>query len=248
MRTSWRATAVTVLCCAAVYMQGCAGNQATHRNAQERVASIEQRNQELEAELAASRDSDHAYWVKALDHRDDGEWKRVLGTVDGLLARWPDSSLASDARELRTIAVARIDQAERELRQKREAELQAHAEKKEAQRRAREGSVLELTAVTMHRTTQYVVVEGMVRNISDGPLDNVMAIVLFFDSASEFVTSDSALIEYVPLMPGQASSFKIHVRWKPTLVQFRVEFKELAGPRLRTYPSFRDRSDYSGQR
>jgi hypothetical protein len=75
----------------------------------------------------------------------------------------------------------------------------------------------------------YFYVEGQVKNLTDKPLKNVAVVATWFDKEGTFITSDSALIDYNPLLPGQASPFKTITRGNPRMSKFSVEFKYLIG-------------------
>jgi hypothetical protein len=47
--------------------------------------------------------------------------------------------------------------------------------------------------------------------------------------SSLFISSDDALIEYNPLLPGQSSPFKVMVRFNPAMKTYRVHFKDVLG-------------------
>jgi hypothetical protein len=75
----------------------------------------------------------------------------------------------------------------------------------------------------------YYKVEGQVKNLSDGPLQNVAAVVNWYDSAGNFVKSDDALIQYNPILAGQTSPFTTITTGNPEMKRYTVEFKELMG-------------------
>ena len=89
----------------------------------------------------------------------------------------------------------------------------------------------ELKILSKKGTIEYsfVIVEGQVQNISSARLEAVQAVVTHYDGNGNFVTSDSALIEYDPLLPGQTSPYKVHTRHNPAMKTFNVEFKRLLG-------------------
>ena len=60
-------------------------------------------------------------------------------------------------------------------------------------------------------------------------LRNVVAVVSFYDARGNFITSDDALIDYNPILPGQASPFSVMATENPAMRTARVEFKELMG-------------------
>lgn len=85
-----------------------------------------------------------------------------------------------------------------------------------------------------HRSSRFAIAEGQVTNISSEPLKSVTAVVTFTTKSGEFVTSDSALIEYNPILPNQTSPWKVMASWNPAMESARVEFKTLFGGTLRT--------------
>lgn len=72
-------------------------------------------------------------------------------------------------------------------------------------------------------------VEGQVRNVSGGPMENVMVVVTWLTDDGQFITSDEALISYNPILNGQTSPFEVITQTNPAMKRFRVEFKELFG-------------------
>jgi len=81
----------------------------------------------------------------------------------------------------------------------------------------------------------YAIAEGQVTNVSDGPLRHVTAVVSFHAADGTFITSDDALIEYDPLLPGQTSPWKVMTRWNPRMGNANLEFATLGGGTLRSY-------------
>lgn len=77
-------------------------------------------------------------------------------------------------------------------------------------------------------------VEGQVRNASAKPLEHVAAVATWYTKSGEFVSSDSALIDYTPLLPGQTSAFKTMTRSNPEMSRYTVEFKALSGGQIPT--------------
>jgi hypothetical protein len=80
----------------------------------------------------------------------------------------------------------------------------------------------------------YNSVEGQVKNITSESLENVEAVVTWYTSGGEFISSDSALIEYNPLLPDQVSPFKVMARANPKMKRYGVEFKFLMGGSIDT--------------
>ncbi len=91
------------------------------------------------------------------------------------------------------------------------------------------GPRLEYSGFNWSISHSYATVNGRVTNITDQRLENVMAVVSFFDSGGQFITSDDALIDYNPLLPGQTAPFTVMARANPAMASARLEFKELMG-------------------
>lgn len=81
----------------------------------------------------------------------------------------------------------------------------------------------------------FVYIEGQVRNITNTSLRNVEAVGTWYTAADQFITSDTALIEYNPILPGQTSPFKTIGSYNPAMAKCQIEFKELLGGTIPTY-------------
>jgi hypothetical protein len=86
---------------------------------------------------------------------------------------------------------------------------------------------LELVKFSWHTEYGHAILEGQVRNISAHSLRNVEAVATFYTKDGEFITSADALIDYNPILPGQASPFKVYATENPAMNKANVEFKEL---------------------
>ena len=60
-----------------------------------------------------------------------------------------------------------------------------------------------------------------------------MAVVTWLTDEDQFVTTDEALINFNPVLPGQTSPFEVMSQTNPAMSRFRVEFKTLFGGMLR---------------
>jgi hypothetical protein len=90
-----------------------------------------------------------------------------------------------------------------------------------------QAALLELQKFQMYQTyrsTGVARIIGEVKNISDKPLEDVTALGIFYDVHGNFVRSDTALIAYRPLLPGQSSPFAVLASGDPALVNGKVEF------------------------
>lgn len=91
---------------------------------------------------------------------------------------------------------------------------------------------LELLDWNWSQQSSFVIVEGQVKNISSQPLENVKAVVEFYTATDVFISSDSSLIEYKTLMPGQTSPFKIIESWNPQMKRAKINFTTLFGRQI----------------
>lgn len=78
----------------------------------------------------------------------------------------------------------------------------------------------------------YWYVEGQVKNLTNQPLKNVTAVATWYDDHGGFITTDDALIDYNPILPGQTSPFKTITRGNPAMSEFSVAFKSLLGGQI----------------
>lgn len=94
--------------------------------------------------------------------------------------------------------------------------------------------LLELKSYKCYEEYGYFQITGEVMNISDHSLDNIEAIGGAYTKEGEFVKSDSALIEYNPIMPGQTSPFKVMTTMNPLIHKCNIDFKSLMGGTIAT--------------
>lgn len=74
----------------------------------------------------------------------------------------------------------------------------------------------------------FIVTTGEVRNISTVRLRNVEAVVSYYAADDTIVETDSALIEYNPLLDGQTSPFRITTQFNPAMTTCgQPSFKDL---------------------
>ena len=72
------------------------------------------------------------------------------------------------------------------------------------------------------------------KNLTNANLENVMAVVTWYTDDGNFITTDDAVIDYNPVLPGQTSPFEVISRSNPAMSRYNVEFKMLFGSTLRT--------------
>jgi len=89
--------------------------------------------------------------------------------------------------------------------------------------------LLEVQSVRFYKEYGYAHAVGEVRNISNGPLTDVMAVVSFRDDAGNLIKTDEALITYNPILPNQVSPFQVMTTDNPAIYKGSVNFKHLMG-------------------
>lgn len=81
----------------------------------------------------------------------------------------------------------------------------------------------------------FVTYEGLVKNISNSRLENIRAVVTWYDKNDIFITSSKSIIEYNPILPGQSSPFKVMAKHNPAMNKAGVEFSSFGGGIIKTY-------------
>lgn len=120
---------------------------------------------------------------------------------------------------------------------------EAQLEKARAAARERERATASLDVKSFSwsksRSANFAIVEGMVKNVTAHRLENIQAVAIFTDKDGSFITSDTAMVEYNPIMPGQSSPYKVMARYNPAMNSCRVEFKMLGVGTLPVWHSWR---------
>jgi len=93
---------------------------------------------------------------------------------------------------------------------------------------------LESISRAWSREYGYITLEGEVRNISGLSINEIVAVAKAYTEDGTFVKSDDALIDYQPLLAGQASPFKVIMSDNPAIKSMRVEFKKFWGGTIST--------------
>ncbi len=134
-----------------------------------------------------------------------------------------------------------LDPANSKYKQKFAYYQAAYKKKKEKEeqetRKALQKSLAELQILSWQWSEDYgyVTAEGQVKNIAGRRLEHVEALVTWYDKNENMITSDSALIEYDPLLPGQNSPFKVIARYNPAMKSAYLEFKTIRGEAIPAY-------------
>jgi hypothetical protein len=80
-----------------------------------------------------------------------------------------------------------------------------------------------------HQEYGFAIVEGQVKNISSESIRSVEAVAQFYTGDEKFITSQSALIEYNPILQNQTSPFRVGTTWNPEMKSAQIDFKQLMG-------------------
>lgn len=80
----------------------------------------------------------------------------------------------------------------------------------------------------------YNVIQGEVENISGESLKNVAAVASWYDKNDVLIKSDTTLIEYNPILPGQRSPYKVMSTHNPAMAKYSIAFKSLLGGSIAT--------------
>jgi len=90
---------------------------------------------------------------------------------------------------------------------------------------------LELVSFSCYQTASgsFQQIEGFVKNVSQTALENVEAVGIFEDANGVPISSDSALVDYDPILPGQTSPFSVIARRNPAINWCKISFKEFFG-------------------
>lgn len=91
------------------------------------------------------------------------------------------------------------------------------------------GPLLEVQSHRCEVEYSYVFVRGEVKNITTESLKNVAVVGEFRTKSGELVKSETALLEYNPILPGQTSPFRAGGTSNPQIAKCGIAFKYLMG-------------------
>ena len=80
----------------------------------------------------------------------------------------------------------------------------------------------------------FVEARGQVKNLTNDNIENVTAVVSFYDKKGHFIKSSETIVEYNPILPGQTSPFHVMETRNPAMSKATVEFKSLLGGTIET--------------
>jgi len=91
---------------------------------------------------------------------------------------------------------------------------------------------LELISWNWGAKGDFVTINGEVKNASQEKFENLQAIVSFYGSNGELITTKDAFTKYTPLLPGQTSPFATMVNYNPAMRKAGIEFHKYLGGKV----------------
>lgn len=143
--------------------------------------------------------------------------------------------LADVVLQRKQVILNNIDKLEEEMRE--QTEIKEKERKLEMKERIRPMAQLEIEMDSFKwykSSSSHVRAEGEVKNISDVPLRSVVAVITYKTKEGDFITFDSALIEYNPIMPDQISPFRVISTYNPLMETAHIEFQFHLGDKILT--------------
>ena len=107
-------------------------------------------------------------------------------------------------------------------------------QQRQTHQQAAPAELLELLDWKCYTEYSYFHIAGDVKNISNKPLENVLAVGTAYTEDGTFVKSSDAIIEYSPILPGQTSPFEVLMSGNPAISKCKVGFKEFLGGAIPT--------------
>ena len=215
---------------------GCS-EQAKQENTQlrEKIEELEAKVEQLESEksilqteLNDIKQTDNYYYQMAINSRKSQNYEESNNYLFEMLERFPQSQFKREAKALITENKEKQQQVQKSRNESLMAQRQAEA---------RKNCDLELISWNWSKEHGYAQAEGQVKNISGEAIENVEAVVSFYDANSNFIKAGSALIEYDPILSGQTSPFRVMTTENPAMKKATIEFKSLFGGTIQTYSS-----------
>ncbi len=78
----------------------------------------------------------------------------------------------------------------------------------------------------------YAIAEGRVTNRTSENIDNLLAVVTYEDGSGNMITSDDALVDFRPLLPGQTTTFKVITSFNPSMKTASLLFRTFGGEEI----------------
>jgi hypothetical protein len=97
-----------------------------------------------------------------------------------------------------------------------------------------ESAELKLISFRCEHSDSFITVDGEVKNVTAAPISDLMVNSSHYDANGTFVRTDSAMVKYQPLMPGQTSPFETIGSYNPVMSRCAVAFQRMFGGKVAT--------------
>jgi hypothetical protein len=92
----------------------------------------------------------------------------------------------------------------------------------------------------------HAIAEGRVTNQTSERIENLLAVVTYEDGNGNMITSDDALVDFRPLLPGQTTTFKVITSFNPAMKTANLRFRTFGGEEIASTQKKQARTDISG--
>lgn len=97
---------------------------------------------------------------------------------------------------------------------------------------AKPNAKLRLLSTSIRREHGYLLIDGLIVNVSDQDMNNVVAIAECFSSNGTFIKKSDMLLDDVTIKPKQISSFSIAAEDEPDIEDVKISFKHFFGEKI----------------
>ncbi|HEX74177.1 MAG TPA: hypothetical protein G4N93_03415 [Dehalococcoidia bacterium] len=94
---------------------------------------------------------------------------------------------------------------------------------------------LRLLSTSIRREHAYLLIYGLIVNVSDQDLNNVVAIAECFSSSGTFIKKSDILVDDMTIKPKQISSFIIAAADEPDIEDVKISFKHFFGEKIAVF-------------
>jgi len=91
---------------------------------------------------------------------------------------------------------------------------------------------LRLLSTSIRREHGYLLIYGLIVNVSGQDINNVVAIAKCFSSNGTFIKKSDMLVDDVTIKPKQISSFSIAAEDEPDIEDVKISFKHFCGEKI----------------
>ena len=97
---------------------------------------------------------------------------------------------------------------------------------------AKPNAKLRLLSTSIRREYGYLLIYGLIVNVSDQDMNNVVAIAECFSSNGTFIKKSDMIVDDVTIKPKQISSFSIAAEDEPDIEDVKISFKHFFGEKI----------------